>query len=555
MAALAPLAVGVLAAPATAAINQPPAGGHGILIFPVRDFITATGYTPGQDVTVNVMRNGIIVASAVAKTGADGSVLVGHPANPGDVQNCWGNTTPGQATTAANRVPDISAGDTVQVLTAPGTGDQAMVQDVVVTSPATDLGGTIEVQGTAADASGAPLPAASVQQRLISKNNLFAVNNRRDLRAPGDGTFTYPDAVGPTHWTARYTGLSAADLTRAVNSESRMLWLGANPLLLNDMTLFEFGQLAGPTAPCLGTLARTAVTNTDRTVVNAENVSIPLTVSGVADSTVTGVSVSVPGRAAVDAPLTNAPNGQKTWTTTIPAADLAAQPDGSFAVTAMFTGPGAARPDTATIRKDTIAPPAPTATPAPGTYATQQSVTLADADTAAVIHYTNSGASPTGSSPVAPAQIAVTATQTLMALAVDPAGNASPVASFGYVIGPVPGSAVAGIVARPGAVAAGFTASRVSRLAARRSGLVLRLRAPAGARVLRVRVFRLGSRPKVIFRTTYHVRKGQQQQVLRLNARRLRAQLRPGRYRVEIRPFGKRRAIGRTMSQVVQIIR
>ncbi|MEA2285895.1 MAG: hypothetical protein QOJ21_1938 [Solirubrobacteraceae bacterium] len=530
-------------------------------MFPVRDFITANGYTPGQVVTVNVLRNGVIVGSAEATTGADGSVLVNHPANSGDVQNCWGNTTPGQATTAANRVPDISAGDVVQVLTGAGAGDEVVAQDVVVTSAAADVAGTVVVKGTAADLGGAALPAASVQQRLIKKNNAFDVNGRRDLRAPGDGTFTYPDASGPTHWTATYTGLSAADVTRAVNAESRMLWLGANPLLVNDLTLYEFGQIPGATAPCQGTLARTALTATDRTVVNAANVSSPLTVSGVADSLITGVSVSVPGGAAVAATLTAAPNGQKTWTAAIPSGDLAAQADGSFAVTASFTGAGAPRPDTATITKDTVAPPAPTATPAPGTYATPQSVTLADADGSAAIRYTNNGVAPTTSSPSAPAQISVTATQTLMALAVDPAGNTSAVASLSYVIGAVPGAAAAGTAAAVppkaptvlGAIASSKAPALVSRRAARRNGLVFRFAVPKGTRLMRVRVLRLGSKhATVVFRATYHAR-GSGQQVLRLNARRLRASLRTGSYKVEIRTFGRRRAIGHTITRLVRI--
>jgi Chitobiase/beta-hexosaminidase C-terminal domain len=414
------VALALVAGVAEAAVVNPPGGGHGVLVFPVRDFVTGTGYNAGQKVTVDVVRNGVVIGSSNATADSTGTVLVNHPGG-----DCWLNTT-----------PDILAGDVVEILTDPVTpvGDATTTANVVVTQPATDVAGTVVVKGTAQDAAGNPLPLGELQQRMISKT-LFNVNGRRDLRAPSDGTLAY-DAPGSFHWTATYTGLSAADIAIAAAAESRMIWLGPTPLLVNQSTLYEFGQIAGPAAPCTSPLAATAITNVSRSVVNSANVGTDLVVSGVTQQPAISVVVTTPAGIANAAVFTPGPAGTETWTATIPAAQLAALPQGAFPLTATFTGLGAPGPDTRTLTKDTVAPDAPTATPAAGTFSAAQAVTLSDADPTAQIHYTVDGTVPTAASPIVTGQLQVTATQTIQALAVDPAGNVGPVASFAFTIAP-----------------------------------------------------------------------------------------------------------------------
>jgi hypothetical protein len=414
------VSLALVAGVAEAAVVNPPAGGHGVLVFPVRDFVTGTGYGAGQKVTVDVVRNGVVIGTSNATADGTGTVQVNHPGG-----DCWLNTT-----------PDILAGDVVQILTDPVTpvGDATTTANVVVTQPATDVLGTVVVKGTAQDAAGNPLPFGELQQRMISKP-LFAVNGRRDLRAPGDGTLAY-DAPGSINWTATYTGLSAGDIALATAAESRMIWLGPTPLAVNQSTLYEFGQVGGPAAPCTSPLAATAITSVSRNVVNSADIGTPVVVSGVAQQAGISVVVTTPAGIANAAVLAPGPAGTETWTVTIPAAQLAALPEGSFPVTATFTGLGAPGPDTRTLTKDTVAPAAPTATPAAGTFPTTQSVTLSDADATAKIHYTVDGSAPTAASPVFTGQLQVTAAQTIQALAVDPAGNAGPIAAFAFTITP-----------------------------------------------------------------------------------------------------------------------
>jgi hypothetical protein len=77
---------------------------------------------------------------------------------------------------------------------------------------------------------------------------------------------------------------------------------------------------------------------------------------------------------------------------------------------------------------------APTFSPAAGTYAAAQSVTLSDSTAGAVIYYTTNGTTPTTSSTVYSTPISVTVSETIQAIAVAPGGQPSVVAAAAYVI-------------------------------------------------------------------------------------------------------------------------
>ena len=91
------------------------------------------------------------------------------------------------------------------------------------------------IHGTATAADGGQIPVDQIENRLVTSTaNAFAVNGKRTIRAASarapqiQGTLSY-DSATSNRWTAKYTGLSADDVTRALGAESRGMWLGRNP--------------------------------------------------------------------------------------------------------------------------------------------------------------------------------------------------------------------------------------------------------------------------------------------------------------------------------------
>jgi len=418
-------------AAAPAAINAPPKAPHDIIVFPVRDFVSATGYKATDSVTVEVLRNGVVIGRAAGVVpqddptapGFDGLVEVNHPGGA-----CWGDGG------GPNVTPDIMPGDVVRLTTAPGTGDETTTANVTAQA-AEDLGsGTVVVHGTAQDANGNPLPVDQLEQRIVASGDRFDLNGRRTLRADNTGTadgFLDYDAAGSIRWTATYTGLTAADVQRALANQSRGMWLGTNPAATVEGTIYEDGEVPGPSAPCAAPLASNGVTTSTPGVVNAAYAATnaDLKLAGVAQSDVSAVTVTLkdPLNGAVTVPGTLSPaaTGQ-TWSATIPALALATLGEGSLTASATFTVPGGTISGTAlTILKDTVAPSAPTVTPGPGVYNADQSVKLT-AEAGAKIAFTTGGTPVTATSPQYTGPIAVSAGQTIDALAIDAAGNVGP---------------------------------------------------------------------------------------------------------------------------------
>ena len=235
------------ASPAVTVIvaNDPPLAPHGLIAFPARDFISATGYLPGTDYTFTLIHpNGTTFASTTGRSDATGTVEVNHPGGA-----CWLGTT-----------PNMSPGDVVRITAPNGVAEQTTVADVVADRPLVTAvdpvtgGGTVQVHGTARNGAGNPLPLTQVENRLVANRDPFDLNGRRTVRAGGpgtDGTLSY-DAAGSTRWTATYRFQTPDDLARAVGgtstsgtsfvgAESRGQWLGRNPAALTETTIAENG--------------------------------------------------------------------------------------------------------------------------------------------------------------------------------------------------------------------------------------------------------------------------------------------------------------------------
>jgi Fibronectin type III domain/Abnormal spindle-like microcephaly-assoc'd, ASPM-SPD-2-Hydin len=256
------------AAATEAVANDPPLAPISLIGFPARDFASAEGLadTDGP-VVFSLYRGGVLVSSSEPIAPAGGLAEVNHVGG-----GCW-----------VTQTPDIRPGDILRVTDSRGVPHQTIMAGVQAGRPIQISANTVIIRGTAMDAEGDPLPIGEIEQRLVSGGNNFTLSGSRTLRAPGNGTLTY-DSPGSTSWTATYTGLSAADLTRAHAAESRIQWLGRNALAGNELTIYEngVGTLGGPeagfcTAPLEGNVALAGLSATS--VAFGDQPAVPATTS------------------------------------------------------------------------------------------------------------------------------------------------------------------------------------------------------------------------------------------------------------------------------------
>jgi Chitobiase/beta-hexosaminidase C-terminal domain/Fibronectin type III domain/Bacterial Ig-like domain/Fn3 associated len=177
-----------------------------------------------------------------------------------------------------------------------------------------------------------------------------------------------------------------------------------------------------PTAPT--DLALAADSNSGDPADSLTNDTTP-TINGTAEA---GVSVDILADGQVVGSGTAAADGSFSITTSV-----LAEGNHSIAAVAKNGELASAQSGSIPLTIDTTSAVV-SASPAPGTYQTAQSVTLSTGDAADKIYYTTNGSEPTTSSTLYSAPIAVANTQTIRAIAVDAAGNQSASAPFAYTI-------------------------------------------------------------------------------------------------------------------------
>jgi hypothetical protein len=247
------------------------------------------------------------------------------------------------------------------------------------------------MKGTAVAPGGGQIPVDQLEARIVAGNQSFALNGKRTLRASSavgdDGTFAY-DGPGLTTWTATWNGLTGvgadgiSDADRASNptsSQNRSLWLGANPAVGTEITIYEDGEIAGPSAPCTAPLAKgpsvpdlTAVSDTgSSTTDNVTRSTTPTFTGAAALPDATTVNLYIDGIASGSAAV--AANGSYTVTSS------RALANGRHTVTAGEVASGGTETMSAaglTVTVDTVAPVLTSKVPAAGFLGASQSTNI-----------------------------------------------------------------------------------------------------------------------------------------------------------------------------------
>ncbi|MGH3356269.1 MAG: chitobiase/beta-hexosaminidase C-terminal domain-containing protein [Nocardioidaceae bacterium] len=439
-AALAAGAVGAVPASATQSGNGVRPGSN-ITVFHNIDFVAVFGYGPvGRPVSVRVFRRGVLIGSArgpaIDAEGLPGLEVNHGPegaARPGD---CWEGHT-----------PDIRPGDVIRVTDARGT-DQVTVDNIGFTGQPTEDGllggGDITVPFTARLANGDAVPIArldSAEFRAGSDLRFEATDIELEA-APGGG---------PGEYQMRYTAPFSPSRNReALNQQQiRDLLLGdghaigfghTDPLPRESMLHDGLEDTPGPAPGCESAPnAQHAVTVLTPQVINGSTpANRTVSVQGFSNSATEVVARMRDANGTTEtAPATlRGATDLQTWSAVFTAAQIR-RLNGLIRVTALVDGApaGASR----TLLKDTVDPRRPGVSLRSGRYRGTQVVTLRTGP-GNTIRYRlgrpgattaprrNTGKVYRGE------QIRIRRSRTLKMIAIDQAGNVSPVARHRYRI-------------------------------------------------------------------------------------------------------------------------
>jgi hypothetical protein len=598
---------------------------HNVTVFHDIDMVGVFGHAFGGQTLVEVFRGPHRIASvrgAAMSTAAGGGLEINHaptvtPPLPGE---CWDGATPdvrpGDRVVVSNPggatgvdeviVDDIAIGSRRQLTVDPATGQEAVPvpnPDDPTGPPVNPPGSRQEVWvegtarfGTTDGTPGAPIPLERLDS--IAFIGLPADNQLRVLPSLVDA----PN--GPGTFRARYFAAPRFNVERNRSGRDNAYILDA--LTTGDahgagyghgavpppVTMMVDGIVAAP-GPALGCEAAPAYPSSAGSMsVRSLNIATAgvdatdpvLTVGGWAAFDVTDAEVVLTDgdRSAVSPVTLGTEAGEKGWSATFAKTDLDRLAQGALTAQLRLKGGATAGPvgATKTILYDLLAPDAPVASPGSGTYEGSQAIGLGTADPSAVVRYTTNGSDPTPTSAVAPAVLTVSRSQTIKAIAVDRAGNASAVRTFQYTITTptrvkgaddnsgisappvivqqlVPQAAVAGVQAAPVTVRALMLSKRVRASRLRSHGLRAVVGLDAETQLVRFALYRArGGRPNgkalaIGYRLT---RSDSAYYRLRLRDRALMRKLKPGRYVLQITPgrsltdLGVTRQVGFTVT-------
>ncbi len=454
------LAASVLAVALTIPALAPPASAQAapqgtIEAFIGTNLVNVQGYPANEEVTIQVVRNDLVVGSVTGNTDGTGFVEFNH---------AGGGAPPAGDCFTSDATPDIVAGDTIRTVYLDDLGNEVVQSEVVRdvginfdTISTNVKNGTITVSGHARSLADAPIAPGDILELRLNKGSADRWDTgpgldqdrpgRKDLRVDigenlrANGTFTRVLKVGTQ---------DARDW-RNSPGEVGLEWSAAAPAgeEVNPPAIFVADEGGGEAILGCPPLGEYAINNSNPNVINKAFVggNGNLVLRG-ASFDASNVRVTLNDRNAATAPVVvdvqPAAAGAQNWAASFTNAQVEALRDGMLTATAVYTVSGQDvsgaditrnfRGENLRILKDVVAPArAPVATPKAGVYNRAISVKL-NAQAGTKIHYTVNGSRPTANSRVYTRPIRVTGTQRIKAVAVDRAGNTSPIGVYFYRI-------------------------------------------------------------------------------------------------------------------------
>jgi hypothetical protein len=411
------------------------ADGHNITVFHNIDFVAVTGWADGAPLTVTVTRNGteIGTASGAASdpeaTGASGLEVNHGPEGVAVAGDCWETNT-----------PDIRPGDRVTVSDGVTT-DAVVVDNIVFTGdPQLQPNGNITVPFTARRAGGAAIPAGALDSGefrgaadpQLRFEGIPAV--RRPGAAPGQYNLVYRDPFQPAR---NRNGLNQQQIRRALLGDGHAIGFGhVDPLPQESMLVDGLTETPGPAPGCeAAPSASWGVSTVFPGAVNRTNLARGLTVRGIATG---ATAVNVELRDGTAPVVTKAATGTNNWSVSFTRAQLRSL-NGNVRVVGRYAfNGGTITGKTSSFLKDTTRPNAPRATRRPGTYRAPRRTALLTGAGNTIRYTIGAGrqARPTATKgSVYRSRIRLAAPkQVIKAVAVDRAGNVSPVKRLVYRI-------------------------------------------------------------------------------------------------------------------------
>ncbi|HEX2176841.1 MAG TPA: chitobiase/beta-hexosaminidase C-terminal domain-containing protein [Nocardioidaceae bacterium] len=430
-------ATALSALPASGTIG--PAGvrpGNSITVFHNIDFVAVGGYRLGSRVTVSVVRNGVTIGTASGPardpeaTGAPGLEVNHGPEGTPLAGDCWQGHT-----------PDIRPGDHILVRGDGGT-DEVIVDDIRFTGdPAEETpGGDILVPFTAIGADGQAIAVErldSAEFRAGSRVRFEATDIIVEPAATaglGEYVMRYPSPFTPSR---NRDTLNDAQLRALLLDDGHAIGFGhIDPVPAEAMLVDGLADTPGPAPGCESAASATnGVATVTPSVINGRTpAGATLRVEGFSDSAgAVEVTLSDADGTSVSASAVIEGAGLQTWSVDF-TADQLADLEGNIAVSATVDGieSGISK----TVIKDTVAPDGPSASLPAGTYRRAQRVSLVAGPSDQIRYTLGAQAAPTANSGTLyrGGQIRIAASRTLKMIAIDEAGNVSPVVRQRYRI-------------------------------------------------------------------------------------------------------------------------